>query len=252
MTASDITSTVAQIAATLNETTDPARRQIAQVVALCGVEQALAWLTEAQQAEASGGLMTCDGSRRRTPGGTFFYIVRGHLLKTGRRALAHQIFHFQAAKRPRKAAPATPAPALPIVSWSKRGEVIAIARQESGKATTVKVTIIGKPGKIVERQNFTLLMLKHAGPLPPLPKGIPVPNPIPETTYIVYIGARQWRKVAPVLQQNANDMFIVEGVQLYDAEYQAITVFATSITTKAIQQAARQSRTTQEDQPAAS
>lgn len=252
MTASDIKSTVAQIAATLNETTDPARGQIAQVVELCGVEQALAWLAEAQQAEAAGGLMTRDGSRRRTPGGTFFYIVRGHLLKTGQRAVARQIFHFQSAKRPRKAAPATSAPALPTTSWSERGEVIATARQESGKATTVKVTIIGKPGKIVERQNFTLLMLKHAGSLPALPKGIPVPETIPETTYIVYIGAKQWRKVAPALQNNADDILIIEGVQLYDAEYQAITVFATNTTTKAIQQAARQSKTAQEDQPAAS
>lgn len=108
--------------------------------------------------------------------------------------------------------------------------------------TTVKVTVIGRPAKVVERQDFTLLMMKHSGALPSLPKGIPVPPKVPETSYVIYIGAKQWRGVASALSANPDDVLIVEGAQVYDAEYAAITVFATNTTTRALQQAKRQTQ----------
>jgi len=103
----------------------------------------------------------------------------------------------------------------------------------------VKVTLIGKPGKVIEKPDCTLLIMKESGPLPALPKGIPVPAQVPETSYVVYIGAKQWRGVAAALK-NPDDVLIVEGTQIYDAEYSAIAVFATNTTTKALQQAKRQ------------
>jgi hypothetical protein len=62
--------------------------------------------------------------------------------------------------------------------------------------TTVKVTLIGRPGKMVERSEFTLLLMEHSAPLPALPKGIPLPSKVPTTTYIVYLAAKHWRTVA--------------------------------------------------------
>ncbi len=123
--------------------------------------------------------------------------------------------------------------------WEERGALIAEARSEPGKVTSVKVTVIGRPRKTVERQGFTLLLMTHSGPLPALPKGIPTPAKVPETTYVIYIGAKQWRGVAEALK-DPDDALIVEGTQVYDAEYGAIAVFATRTTTKRLQQAARQ------------
>jgi hypothetical protein len=94
-------------------------------------------------------------------------------------------------------------------------------------------------------------MMEHGGKLPPLPKGIPVPETVPSTQYVVYIGTKQWRRMRQALM-SSNDVAIIEGVPMYDKEYQAITVFATMVTTRNTQQAQRELQrskaSTQQDQ----
>ena len=121
---------------------------------------------------------------------------------------------------------------------AERGTWLAGLGDAKGVVTTVKVTLIGRPGKVVERSDFTLLLLQHSGPLPVLPKGIPLPLKLLTTTSIVYLAAKHWRTVAEALKA-PEDALIVEGVQFYDAEYVAITVLATNATTKLLQQAKR-------------
>ncbi|MFP4441289.1 MAG: phosphorylated adapter RNA export RNA-binding domain-containing protein [Chloroflexaceae bacterium] len=223
------------IAQALGETTSVARAQIARIVARCGAEQAQAWLAETQQIEANGGMPTLDGTRRRTPGGVYFYLVRGALRAAGRTDDLRAIFPRPGGAQP-GGGPATPA--TPPMAWAERGSLIEAAQTQPGEATTVKMTLIGRPGKTVEREQFTLLMLTHQRALPALPKGIPVPQTVPATTYIVYVGAKQWRKVKDALA-DPEDLLIVEGVPMYDAQYQAIAVFATNTTTKTLQRAQR-------------
>jgi hypothetical protein len=67
---------VEEIVAALEETDEVPLRQIEAIVRLCGVSFAQAVLKEALEIDASGGLMTSDGSHRRTKGGVFFYIAR--------------------------------------------------------------------------------------------------------------------------------------------------------------------------------
>jgi hypothetical protein len=67
---------VEEIAATLEETDEVPLRQIEAIVRLCGVSFAQAVLNEALEIDTSGGLMTSDGSHRRTKGGVFFYLAR--------------------------------------------------------------------------------------------------------------------------------------------------------------------------------
>jgi PHAX RNA-binding domain len=64
------------IAETLGETEAWPKRLIHVIVKHIGTDQALAFLHEAQEVEQKGGLMLPDGSRRRTPGGVFFRLVR--------------------------------------------------------------------------------------------------------------------------------------------------------------------------------
>ena len=66
----------AEIAAALGE---PNVALIQRIVARIGPDAALAFLAEALATEAAGGLLTSEGTRRRTPGGVFFYLVRGRI-----------------------------------------------------------------------------------------------------------------------------------------------------------------------------
>jgi hypothetical protein len=67
---------IEEIVATLEETDEVPLRQIEAIVRLCGVSFAQAIVKEALEIDASGGLMTSDGSHRRTKGGIFFYLAR--------------------------------------------------------------------------------------------------------------------------------------------------------------------------------
>lgn len=49
---------------------------IKKVVYIIGSERTQGFLQKTLEIEASGGMMTADGARRRSPGGVFFYIVR--------------------------------------------------------------------------------------------------------------------------------------------------------------------------------
>jgi hypothetical protein len=71
-----ITSTAAQIAAQLGETEGIPQQTIWRCVRTLGPERAQAFVAQALDVEANGGMMVPDGSRKRTLGGIFFYLVR--------------------------------------------------------------------------------------------------------------------------------------------------------------------------------
>ena len=98
----------------------------------------------------------------------------------------------------------------------------------------MKITLIGRPGRIVEKGQVVLTSMQGAK-APSLPKGLPAP-PAEATPYIVYIAARQWRKVAQAMQ-NPQDRLIIEGYPVLDKRLGTIAVFAQSVTTKLLQAA---------------
>jgi hypothetical protein len=63
----------------LGETEKIPVREIKALVLLCGTSFAEALLAETVEIEAAGGLMTADGTRRRTKGGVFFLLARRRL-----------------------------------------------------------------------------------------------------------------------------------------------------------------------------
>ena len=69
-------------------------------------------------------------------------------------------------------------------------------------------------------------------------EGIPLPAPVPPTTYSVFIGKKQWKQVVESLKQ-PKDGLIVEGAQMLNAAGKTIVVFATKTTTRLLQQANR-------------
>jgi hypothetical protein len=70
-----------------------------------------------------------------------------------------------------------------------------------------------------------------------LPKGLP-PVPATPTNYMIVVQQKQWNKVKEAMQ-NADDALIVEGYPVHEPRFAGITVYATQVTTKALQAAKR-------------
>ena len=101
----------------------------------------------------------------------------------------------------------------------------------------MKITLIGRPGRIVERQEVIMTAMQSTK-VPSLPKGVPTPPSTP-TTYMVYIARKQWKAVGEAIT-DPEDSLIVEGYPAYDPQLAGVAVYATKVTTKKQQIAQRQ------------
>jgi hypothetical protein len=103
----------------------------------------------------------------------------------------------------------------------------------------VKITLIGTLGKYKEQGQCIVGIMQHTGEkFPALPKGVPAPQPV-KTNYVVYIGAKQWKTVASTVS-DPEDALIIEGFPQIDAKTNAISVFASNVTSKKLQASKRQ------------
>lgn len=212
-----------------------------RIVQILGEEQALHYLEETLRVEEAGGMLVADGSRRRTLGGVYFALMKEAVSPE----IRHKLFPLPGSRRQRKARSGReqPTPARPVVLssllWDDRWSIIAEAQTSKGQASTMKITIIGRPGKVVERGGCVATMVEAAN-IPALPKGLPTP-PQSSTAYLLYISTKQWKKVAEAIQDE-EDRFIAEGFPYLDQKAGHIAVLVTSITTKKVQQAQRQAQ----------
>jgi len=231
-----------EIAAQLGETEPEPGRLIARALRLLGEERVQAIVARALEVEAAGGMMVPDGSRRRTVGGVFFYLLR---TTVGQKEW-YRIFRpqttaswahgAQGAPDAETTGQATVAAATPF-DWATFGAAATEAQRERGEATTVKLTVIGRPGKVVERGDVALVAMRSEK-APAFPKGVPAPES-PQTDYMALVGMKQWRKVAEALAANPDDKVIIEGYPTVRPDFVGITVHATSATTTGIQAAKR-------------
>jgi hypothetical protein len=128
--ANPITTTATQIAAQLGETAPGARATIWRTVRTIGPERAQAFVAQALESEANGGMLIPDGSRRRTLGGIFFYLVRTHV--SDKEAIAINVLWRSKQQRktlglaPERAATlAAPAPpTLPPFVWDEAAPIM--------------------------------------------------------------------------------------------------------------------------------
>ena len=102
----------------------------------------------------------------------------------------------------------------------------------------MNVTIMGRPGEIVERQGVIILGMRSTT-TPTLPKDLPA---LPEqpTNYLVFVSQKQWKKVADAIK-HPEDKLIIEGYPVQHPCFAGITVYATQVTTTHLQAAKRQS-----------
>jgi hypothetical protein len=240
-----ITTTATQIAAQLGETHAGARATIWRTVRTLGPERAQAFVAQAQEVEANGGMLIPDGSRKRTLGGIFFYLVRTQV--SDAEAVAINVMWRSKHQRKKLARgkgqsePSTPPPPpLPPFVWDEADPIIVEVTANVGEASTVKVTVIGRPSQVVERQGV-IILAQRSTKAPTLPKGLP-PLPSTPTNYMMFVQQKQWNKVRDAMQ-DADDALIVEGYPVHEPRFAGITVYATQVTTKALQVAKRTEQT---------
>jgi hypothetical protein len=236
-----ITTTATAIADQLGETVGGARATIRRAVRTLGPERTQAFVAQALEVEANGGLLIPDGSRsrKRTLGGIFFSLVRTQIsddeaMQINRAWRWQQWKQRQPATSKASAAP-TPPPLPPFV-WDEADPIIAELTTNVGEASTVKVTVIGRPSQVVERQGVIILALRSTKP-PTLPPSLPS-LPVTPTNYMIFVQQKQWNKVREALQQ-PDDALIVEGYPVHEPRFAGITVYATHVTTKTLQAATR-------------
>jgi hypothetical protein len=223
---------VEKIATTLGETDKSPLATIDRMVKVLGEEKSLAILEEALKIEAGEGMLTDNKSRRRTVGGTFFKLTKNQTTSQER----GKIFGPPPRARPK--------PEIIPITWEE-SEALSIEalKLPRGEAEKVKLTIIGRPGRLVEKEAVVITTMQSSK-APSLPKGLPQPPGDP-TTYIVYIATKQWRKVKKSIKQNPEDKLIIEGYPIFDkriGQTGAMTIYAQSVTTTMIQQAKREAQ----------
>jgi PHAX RNA-binding domain-containing protein len=227
-----------QIGDTLGENNFHARRQIKLIVELVGVEFVQAVLQETLTVEANGGMLTLNESRRRTPGGVFLYLARARVAPE----LVEKIFppggrykkeQADTSDQPKKAA----RPQYTLIPREELRAIVKAVLEAQGDISSMKVTLIGRPGQIEQRGPLVVTAMKHDGTFPSLPKGLPAP-PKAQTTYLVYIAAKQWNRVAESITK-PEDKLIIEGQLSFDPKLGQIVVYTTNVTTKLLDQAKR-------------
>src|SRR3712207_4152715 len=123
-----ITPIATAIAAQLGETERIPQQTIWRCVRVLGAERTQAFVAQALEVEANGGMLIPDGSRRRTLGGIFFYLVRTQVsdaeaIQINRAWRWQQWKQRQPAKL--KVPAASAAPVVPPFVWDEAQPIIA-------------------------------------------------------------------------------------------------------------------------------
>jgi hypothetical protein len=222
-----------QLAAVLQE---PKMALLRQVLRTLGQDRTAAILTDTLQCEAAGGMRTKDGSRRRTPGGVFFQLVKERVTAHERRRL----FPHPAPQQGRGQPQGQPLDQPMALTWDEVQIIIqTLAAHPAGEARTMKLTLIGRPGKVEMRGQAVVFRMQGKAP-GPLPKGLPpVPNG-PALTWNVMVALRQWNRVQDSLATNQEDQLVVEGYPVMQGSQ--LVLLAQNCTSVAQQRARKQAQ----------
>jgi hypothetical protein len=159
--------TVSTIAKALGESDELPVTQITGVVRALGEELCLKLLEETKQIESKGGMMLPDNSRKRTPGGVFFFLARQKLSQEDKL----NIFRApKSTKTPASEQAAPPesrfprrrvievAPSRPLSNRPPRPGFLPPELPVAVKRVKVKETLIGALGALPTEDQYSLLL----------------------------------------------------------------------------------------------
>ena len=194
--------TVEKLAEVLQE---PNRPLLTQVLRTLGTDRTTAILTETLTCEANGGMLTKDGTRRRTRGGVFFQLVKQQATPHERRRLFPRPAPQHGQKKPQ---------ALAVLTWEEASTLMqTLATEPAGEARTMKLTLIGRPGNVEVRGQAVGFRMQGRSP-GRLPRGLPPVPAQPPMTWTVMVALRQWNRVKDSLDAHQDDQLIIEGYPL--------------------------------------
>jgi hypothetical protein len=231
---------VTELAQRLGETERGPLRQIRLLIEGMGFDAVHAKIEETLAIEAQGGMLTADGQRRRTPGGVFFYIVKGAMDPE----LRAKIFPGFATRKKGT-----------VLDWAERMELLEQLMQEPiGSVARMTVTLYGRPSQVATAEgNDSVVMI--LGQRVQREENVPYPRGVPEfppqdVYYVVYAGLNSWEKVAKFME-NPKDELIVTGILFYDPETGTQAVIAQGLTTREIERRQKRDAKIEEQRAAA-
>ena len=204
---------------------------LAAVAGAVGMDRVEALLQDTLAVEDAGGMMLGDGSRRRTPGGVFFFLARKSMSGMQRQ----QVFPPLPGNPQRpdgEQASALSAPTLAAAMGLVRATG-SIPPEKKGRAV-IKTTVIGRVKQIKPMGEFILAIVTPRGP-EPMPKGLP---PVPDTStssVAIFVVRNQWPRVEAALNADPKDALIAEGYLALDVKNQLTGLWAQTCTTRNLQ-----------------
>lgn len=229
--------TVDKLAELLKESNRPL---LTQVLRTLGFDRTVAVLTDTLTCEANGGMVTKDETRRRTPGGVFFQLVKERATPHERRRLFPRPAPQHGQGRP----PAQPQDQTRALTWEEASNLMqTLATHPAGEARTMKLTLIGRPGK-VETRGQAVVFRMQGKPPGALPRGLPPVPAQPPMTWTVMVALRQWNRVQESLAVNQEDQLIIEGYPaMQDSQPVLLAQSCVSMLQQRAQKQARQQHT---------
>lgn len=206
-----------KLAVTLGETEEKPIIQLARAVDYLGPEKAQAYTEEAVTLAAGEGILTRDGSRKRSPGGTFFTLVRQRLENPKKDWRKIKPVMKQHSDQPTSLAEQMPA----LIEMT--------GRLKAGQVAGSKTVIIGRPDTVQKQAQFVAFTVKDQQP-PALPKGLPTFKG--KTKYLILAATKQWEKVEKKINDDKEDQLYIEGFSTAQPNFKTgIVVLAINVNT---------------------
>jgi hypothetical protein len=160
--------TVSTIAKALGESDELPVTQITGVVRVLGEELSLKLLEETKQIESKGGMMLPDNSRKRTPGGVFFFLARQKLSQEDKLIIFRAPKPAKAPVSEQAAPPESRFPRRRVIEVAPTSRPLSSRNPRPGflppelpvavKRVKVKETVVGALGALPAEDQYSLLL----------------------------------------------------------------------------------------------
>lgn len=182
---------VEEIAMLLGEAEPGPLESIARIIETLGAEQTHELVQQAIEAHAKEEIKTHDGSRNRTLGGVFFFLVAGFVNVEQYKQIwpERKIPWFVWQKSEQLAKKAGPPP------WGY-GDLYGMGKALARVAGVMKmeVKLVGKHGKVIKRKDLVITAVSNQVKREQVPTGLPKP-PLEPTVYVCYIPLQKWEEL---------------------------------------------------------